>query len=97
MFGGGGVFYKDVMFGLISDETLFFKVDDEIRLGFEEEGSRPFVFGSKNKPSQMSYWTLPERLYDDADELMLWARRSIEVALKAKAKSPKKKKTKKPI
>ncbi len=93
MFGGGGVYYKDTMFALISDETLFFKVDATNKSAFEEEGASPFIYDGKGKPIAMSYYELPERLFDDTDELMDWAQRSIDVALKSK--KPKKKMAKK--
>ena len=84
MFGGGGVYYKDTMFALISNETLFLKVDETNKAAFKEEGAGPFVYDGKGKPIAMSYYELPERLFDDTDELMQWAQRSIDVALKSK-------------
>ena len=41
----------------------------------------------------MSYYELPERLLDDTDELIKWARASIEVALRAKKPKKAKKKS----
>ena len=91
MFGGGGVYYKDTMFALISNETLFLKVDETNKSAFEEEGAGPFVYDGKGKPITMSYYELPERLLDDTDELLQWAQRSIDVALRTK--KPKRKRT----
>jgi DNA transformation protein len=34
----------------------------------------------------MSYWEVPERLLDDPDELVVWARRAYAIALAAKGK-----------
>lgn len=90
MFGGGGVYYKDTMFGLISGETLYLKVDASNRHDFEAVGAEPFVYTGKSNPVAMTYFQLPECLLDDSDELMLWARKSIEAALRSK--KPKKKK-----
>ena len=42
----------------------------------------------------MSYWRVPERLYEDADEMTAWARKAFAVAYKA-AQSKKKKSRKK--
>jgi DNA transformation protein len=36
----------------------------------------------------MSYWQLPDRLYDDADELADWARAALAVARRAKVPKP---------
>ena len=33
----------------------------------------------------MGYWTLPESALDDPDEALSWARRSLEVAVRAAA------------
>ena len=96
MFGGGGVYYKDTMFALISDETLFLKVDASNQSAFEEEGSGPFMYDGKGKPISMSYYELPERLLDETDELMEWAKRSIDVALRSKKPKKMTAKKKKP-
>ena len=84
MFGGGGVYYKDTMFALISDETLYLKVDDSNKADFEAEGCGAFVYGDKAKPISMSYHELPDRLLDDPEELVEWARKSVDIALRSK-------------
>ena len=85
------------MFGLIAAETLYFKVDDQNRAAFEEEGQEPFMYqpppkdGKERKSIGMSYYEVPERLYDDPDELVVWARDALSAAMRAKAgKKPKK-------
>lgn len=87
MFGGAGIYHKDQMFGLIADERIYLKANDETRGAFEAEGSKPFVFESKNGDTvAMSYLEVPPRLLDDTDELAKWARRAYEVAIKGRAK-----------
>ena len=89
MFGGAGVYLDDLMFGLIAGETLFFKVDDRNRADYEAEEMGPFVYEPPSgKSVAMSYYELPERLYDDADELVQWARKALDAALAAKAAKP---------
>lgn len=89
MFGGAGVYFDDLMFGLIARETLFFKVDDRNRPDFEAEGTGPFIYEPPSgKAIAMSYYELPERLYDDPQELTEWARKSLDAALAAKASKP---------
>lgn len=89
MFGGAGVYLDDLMFGLIAGETLFFKVDDRNRADYEAEEMGPFVYEPPSgKSVAMSYYELPERLYDDADELVAWARKALDAALAAKAAKP---------
>ena len=90
MFGGGGVYLDGVMFGLIADDTLYFKADESSTDRFEAEGKGPFVYQVKDrKPVAMSYWEVPEHLYDDPDELVLWARRALEIAHAAKPRAKK--------
>ncbi|MFN3934123.1 TfoX/Sxy family protein [Parvibaculum sp.] len=89
MFGGAGVYLGDLMFGLIAGETLYFKVDDRNRADFEAEDMGPFVYEPPSgKAVAMSYYELPERLYDDADELVSWARKALDAALAARSARP---------
>ena len=89
MFGGAGVYFDDLMFGLIAGETLFFEVDERNRRDFEGEEMGPFVYEPPSgKSIAMSYYELPERLYDEPEELILWARRALDAALAAKASKP---------
>lgn len=89
VFGGAGVYFDDLMFGLIAGETLFFKVDERNRSDFEGEEMGPFVYEPPSgKSIAMSYYELPERLYDEPEELILWARRAVDAAHAAKAAKP---------
>ena len=65
MFGGAGVYYRDVMFALISNETLYLKADAVNQEMFKEAGADRFHFkpqSGKNagKEIAMSFWTLPK-------------------------------------
>ena len=90
MFGGAGLFREGLMFGLIADETLLLKADDTTKADFEAEGSSPFLYTKNGKSMEMSYWRLPERLYDEPAELTEWAHRAFAVAVRADSKKPKK-------
>ena len=90
MFGGAGLFCEGLMFGLVFDGAIFLKVDDASIPDFEREGSVPFVYTRAKSPGRvgrhsLSYWRLPERLYDDPEELVSWARRALTVAERRKA------------
>lgn len=90
MFGGAGVYYRDLMFGLIASETLHFKADDKNRSAFESEGMGPFVYNPPSgKTISMSFWELPERLYDEPEEMLDWAKAAIDAAGRAKRSKPK--------
>lgn len=89
MFGGAGVYADGVMFGLIAEDTLYLKGDVETKRDFEAEGLCPFVYEGRGRKISMSYWRAPERLLDDPDELVVWARTALEAARRAAAAKPK--------
>jgi DNA transformation protein len=92
MFGGAGVFCHGVMIALLSDERVYFKVDDENRADFEAEDCSPFNYTTKNgKKALMSYYEAPDFLYDDQDDMVAWATKSLSAALRAQAAKPKSK------
>lgn len=96
MFGGGGVFYRDLMFALIADETLFMKVDDTNRPDYEAAGQGPFTYEtSKGSRAMNGYFQLPDELLDEPEELLDWARKSVDVAIRANTKKPKRPRKKK--
>src|SRR5271163_1322507 len=89
MFGGAGIWSDGLMFGLVFDGAIFLKVNETSIPEFEREGSRPFVYTRAKSPGRvgrasLSYWRLPERLYDDADELAVWAARTLVIAQRKK-------------
>lgn len=80
MFGGAGIFASGLMIGLISDEEIYLKADAQTAPLFEAEGMKPFTYGAKRRRVVMSYWRMPERLFDDPDELAHWARAALSAA-----------------
>jgi DNA transformation protein len=106
MFGGLGVFKDGLMFGLVADDLLYFKADEQTSRAFEKEGFGRWVYDGHKRPVAMPYWQAPERLYDEPDEFAAWARAAFDAARriraqskggkKAAAKSAQRKATKKP-
>jgi DNA transformation protein and related proteins len=101
MFGGLGIYAEGLMFGLVFDGVIYLRVDEASIPGFEREGSVPFVYPfastMRGRPSR-HFWRLPERLYDDPDELTVWAGRAFAIAEQRKSAprgQPKKKPTSK--
>jgi len=85
MFGGAGLYADGVMFGLLSRDVIYLKADGETRSAFEREGSTPFGYQAKGgRRASLSYWRMPERLYDDPDELAVWAERALAVAQRSR-------------
>lgn len=87
MFGGAGIFRDDLMFGLIIDDQIYLKVDDHNRTDFEDAGQGPFLFERKDgRTMAMSYYLIPDALYDDTDELAVWAKNAFAAAQRAAIK-----------
>ncbi len=88
MFGGEGLFKGGLMFALIADGELFFKVDDSNRPDFEAVKSQPFTYAKKEgKTASLSYWYVPEDIIEDPDALNGWATKAYAVAVSARIKS----------
>lgn len=89
MFGGAGIFADGLMFALVSDDVLFLKADAENASDFERENLPPFTYAAKtDKRVVMSYRRMPDRLYDDPEELACWARKAMAAARRAQKHVP---------
>ena len=81
MFSGAGIFAEGAMFAIIVDGVIFLKADGRTIPSFEREGLGPFTYATKaGTRSLMSYWRMPERLYDEPEELARWAAAALEAA-----------------
>jgi DNA transformation protein and related proteins len=96
MFSGFGISADGTNFALALRGGLFLRADEQTIAQFEAEGSKPFQYQSRAKTVTVaSYWHLPERLYDDPEELAGWARAALAAAQRAALrKRPKKRKVK---
>jgi DNA transformation protein len=87
MFGKTGVFCDGVMLGMVSDNTLYFRVDEDNRAAFEEaEAFPPLNYQKKGYTIDLSFWRAPERLFDEPDELVAWARAALAAARRVAAR-----------
>jgi DNA transformation protein and related proteins len=84
MFGGFGVYKDGIIFGLIDDDRLYFKVDDSNRQDFEEKGTKPFIYIHKGKEMTMGYWEVPEVVLEDRDVVSEWVEKAVTVSVNAK-------------
>jgi DNA transformation protein len=97
-FGGEGIWAGDVMIGMIFADIIYFKTDESTRAAFVAEKCKPFSF-VKHKSGETvitTWFALPDRLYDEPDELAQWARAALDVARKAPAEKKKRKTAAKP-
>ena len=94
MFGKTGVFCDGLMFAVVTGDTLYFRVDDDNRAIFKEaESFPPLNYAKKGKTIDLSFWRAPERLFDEPEEFVKWARAAMgaahRVAAKRKRPAPK--------
>jgi len=91
MFGGAGLYAENRIFGLLDNDTLYFKTNPETRPAFEAAGCRPFQpFGPDTKP--MGYFEVPADAIEDPESLRPW----LELALVAARPAPGVKEKKRP-
>ena len=89
MFSGFGISADGTNFALALRGGLYFRADDQTIARFEAEGSQPFQYQTRTKTVTVgSYWQLPERLYDDPEELTGWARAALAAAQRAAIRKP---------
>ena len=87
MFSGFGITADGVNFAMALRAGIIFRVDDLTIPRYDAEGAKPFQYDTRNKTVIVnSYRHLPERLYDDPEELAEWAREAVGAAKRAAAK-----------
>ena len=79
MFGGVGLYSRDLFFALIADDELYLKVGDLNRSDFESRGIGPFRPEGPNGEA-MQYYPLPGDVLDDIDALRTWVDKALDVA-----------------
>ena len=76
-----GIYADGTMFALVHDGVIYLKSGGPNAAAFEREGLAPFSYPTKDgKRAVMSYRRMPDRLYDDPDELAQWARAALSAA-----------------
>ena len=87
MFSGFGISVEGINFALALRAGLYFRADEQTIPQFEAEGSRPFQYQTSARTVTVgSYWQLPARLFDDTEELSVWARAALAAAQRSNLK-----------
>ncbi len=79
MFGGIGLYHRDVFFGIIAADTLYLKVDDGNRPDYEQAGMEPFK-PFADRPGTMSYYAVPAEVLESPGDLAAWSRKAVSAA-----------------
>lgn len=84
MFGGWGLYAGEIMVGLIADESLYLKADDQTRAQWEAAGSQPFSYRGKGRLIRLSYWLAPGEAMESPAQMAPWARLALQAALRGR-------------
>lgn len=88
MFGGVGLYVEGWFVGVIDDDTLYFKVDEENIKDYLKAGMEPFrPMGEGTRP--MRYYEVPAEVLEDRFELEIWLLKSLEAARDPRARTRK--------
>jgi DNA transformation protein and related proteins len=97
MFGAVGFFMNGVIFALIIDGELYFRVDDKTRGDFENLGAMQFIYEARGKEVGMPYFVVPEAILNDDALVAKWMESAYQAALRNLSKKSKRKKRKSAI
>lgn len=84
MFGGFGLFLDDLMFAIVTDDILYFKVDSQSIKEYEKLDLAPFTYLKNGKPCKLNYYQAPEETLDDIEQMRYWANMAFNTAVSAK-------------
>jgi DNA transformation protein len=82
-FGLDGIKAGGAMLGFVLDQKIYFRTDEGSRSAYTKEGGKPFTFDKAGELIVTSYYAVPDRLYDEPEELARWAQRARVAALEA--------------
>ena len=88
MFGGYGIYRLGIMFALVGDGELYFKVGIDQKEKYKELKSRPFTYMKEGKAQELSYYCISEEIQENRDLFRELARESYELALEKMLKKP---------
>jgi DNA transformation protein len=86
MFGKSGVFCHGLMFAMVADDTLYVRIDAQTSAAFAEAaGLPPLTYEKQGRTIPLAFWPVPDRLLDEPDELVAWARTALAAAHRVSA------------
>lgn len=84
MFGGHGLYIDDLFVALIVEERLYLKADGQARPAFEQAGSAPFGYATRDgQRTVLAYWSAPDDAMESPALMQPWARLAMASALRA--------------
>jgi len=84
MFGGYGLFLDGLMFGLIAEDVLYFKVDNGNRAAFEAADLPPFMYQRQGRAIALSYYQAPAEVLEDCELALSWGAEALAAAVRSR-------------
>ena len=88
MFGGYGIYKEGIIIALMDEDELYFKSTPASESFYQSFDSYPFVYEGQRRPVKMSYWQVPQTVFNDPLLLEKWVETAYRSAIAAKAKNP---------
>jgi DNA transformation protein len=79
LFGGHGVYWRDVIFAILYGGKLYLKVDDQSKPDFVSQGMQPFR--PNERQTLKSYYEVPPDVLVDLEALLSWAKEAIRAGM----------------
>lgn len=94
MFGGWGLYHRELFFALVLEEVLYLKTDAMNVAAFEAAGLEPFVYRGRRGEVAFQYRRAPDEALESPHAMAQWARLAYAAAVRARARKPAAKKVK---
>jgi DNA transformation protein len=80
-FGGRAFSWRGKQFAWVMGNSLYLRAGDGTRAEFEAHGAQPFSYSTKKGLVLVrKFYTAPEFLMDDPEQLLAWAKKAIAAA-----------------
>jgi DNA transformation protein len=84
VFGLDGIFLDGILLGFVIDGRIHFRTDETSLGDYVRGGGKPYAFTKRTGEHIVtSYYSLPERIYDEPEELLRWAQHAHAAAMQS--------------
>jgi DNA transformation protein and related proteins len=84
LFGGHGIYWRGVIFGILCGDRLFLKVDERSRCDYLARGMGPFR--PNERQTLKSYYEVPPDVLAEPEALLSWAKEAIRAGQDASSR-----------
>ena len=76
MFGGFGLYWKGIFFGIIYKGRLYFKTHSSTLADYLGRGMQPFR--PNTRQTLKTYYEVPPDILEDPDQLKVWVKKALQ-------------------